>query len=117
MSSPSRLPQLSPEQRKELDRFNQLAQQLEYLRLQIQQLELEKRDLDIAMRETSDLASDTVIYRSTGRILYQTTVDAVKKYLSDEREKVEVRLSSLQSREKKILSSLNEIKAKLSKSQ
>ena len=114
MSSPSKLPQLTPEQRKELERYSQLVQQLDFIRLQIQQQEVEKRDVETALKETSNLAPDTVIYRSAGRILYQTTVDAVKKYLSEEREKLDVRINSLRSREQKLLSAIKELQSKLS---
>jgi len=46
-------PQITPEQQEDIQRFNQLVQQLEVIRMNLQQLELEKRDVDIAMKETS----------------------------------------------------------------
>ncbi|MHA2358241.1 MAG: prefoldin subunit [Candidatus Heimdallarchaeaceae archaeon] len=106
-------PQLTPEQQEDIQRFNQLLQQLEVIRLNLQQLELEKRDTENAINETKDLDSSAVIYRSAGRLLIQSNVEEVKKYLSEQQEKIEVRLSSLDSREKKLVASVKELQDKL----
>jgi len=106
-------PQLTPEQQEELQRFNQLVQQLEVIRLNLQQLELEKRDIENALKESKDFDSDTVIYRSAGRLLFQSNTEDVKKYLTEQKESVEVRISSLSNREKKLVSSVKELQEKL----
>ena len=106
-------PQLTPEQQEELQRFNQLVQQLEVIRVNLQQLELEKRDIENALKESKDLDSSSVIYRSAGRLLFQTNAEDVKKYLAEQQESVEVRISSLSKREKKLVSSVKELQEKL----
>ena len=106
-------PQLTPEQQEELQRFNQLVQQLEVIRVNLQQLELEKRDIENALKESKDLDPSTVIYRSAGRLLFQTNTEDVKKHLAEQRESVEVRISSLSNREKKLVSSVKELQEKL----
>ena len=106
-------PQLSPEQQEEIQRFNQLVQQLDAIRMQIQQIELEKRDLETAQKETKDLDNSAVIYRSAGRLLFQTNLEDVNKYLAEQHEKSEVRLSSLTNREKKLVASIKELQDKL----
>lgn len=108
-------PQLTPEQQKDIQRYYELLKSLETIRYQIHQLELESHEIENAQRETKDLPADTPIYRSAGRLLYQTTVEKVKKYLEDQKEKVELSLTSLKNREQKIVSSLKEIEAKLPK--
>ncbi len=106
-------PQVTPEQQEDIQRFNQLVQQLEAIRMNLQQQELEKRDVDIALKETKDMDSSSVIYRSAGRLLFQSNVEDVKNYLTEEQEKIEVRLSSLTKREKKLVSSVKELQEKL----
>jgi prefoldin beta subunit len=106
-------PQLSPEQQEDLQRFNQLIQQLEVIRMNLQQLELEKRDTEIALKELKDMDSSTVIYRSAGRLLFQTNVEDTKEKLTEQQEKNEVKLSSLTNREKKLVASVKELQDKL----
>ena len=106
-------PQITPEQQEDIQRFNQLVQQLEAIRMNLQQQELEKRDVDIALKETKDMDSSAVIYRSAGRLLFQSNVEDVKNHLTEEQEKIEVRLSSLTNREKKLMSSVKELQEKL----
>ena len=106
-------PQLSPEQQEDLQRFNQLIQQLEMIRMNLQQLELEKRDTEIALKELKDMDSSTVIYRSAGRLLFQTNVEDVKEKLTEQQEKNEVKISSLTNREKKLVGSVKELQDKL----
>ncbi len=106
-------PQITPEQQEDIQRFNQLVQQLEAIRMNLQQQELEKRDVDIALKETKDMDSSATIYRSAGRLLFQSNVEDVKNHLTEEQEKIEVRLSSLTNREKKLMSSVKELQEKL----
>jgi len=106
-------PQITPEQQEDIQRFNQLVQQLEAIRMNLQQQELEKRDVDIALKETKDMDSSAVIYRSAGRLLFQSNAEDVKKHLIEEQEKIDVRLSSLTKREKKLMSSVKELQEKL----
>ncbi len=106
-------PQITPEQQEDIQRFNQLVQQLEAIRMNLQQQELEKRDVDIALKETKDMDSSAVVYRSAGRLLFQSNVEDVKNHLTEEQEKIEVRLSSLTNREKKLMSSVKELQEKL----
>ncbi len=106
-------PQITPEQQEDIQRFNQLVQQLEAIRMNLQQQELEKRDVDISLKETKDMDSSSIIYRSAGRLLFQSNVEDVKNHLTEEQEKIEVRLSSLTKREKKLVSSVKELQEKL----
>jgi len=106
-------PQITPEQQEDVQRFNQLVQQLEAIRMNLQQQELEKRDVDIALKETKDMDPSAVIYRSAGRLLFQSNVEDVKNHLTEEQEKIDVRLSSLTNREKKLMSSVKELQEKL----
>ncbi len=110
-------PQLTPEQQESLQRYQQLAQQLEIMGRQIQQLEMEKRDLEIAKKETKELDNSAVIYRSAGRLLFQTNLEDVTKYVAEEYEKVEVRIASLTKRQNKMVASFKELQAELSGSQ
>jgi prefoldin beta subunit len=106
-------PQLTPEQQEEFQRFNQLVQQLEIIRVNLQQLEMEKRDIENAIKETKNMEAGTNIYRSAGRLLFQTNVEDVKKHLSEQQEQIEVRLTSLDKREKKLVASVKELQEKL----
>jgi len=110
-------PQMTPEQQEDLQRYQQLAQQLDVIGRQVQQLEMEKRDLEIAKKETKDMDDSAVIYRSAGRLLFQTSLEDVNKYVEEEHEKVEVRIASLTKRQNKLVSSFKELQAKLSGSQ
>ena len=110
-------PQITPEQQENLQRYQQLAQQLEVMGRQIQQLEMDKRDLEIAKKETKDLDNSAVIYRSAGRLLFQTNLEEVNKYIAEEHEKVEVRLASLTKRQNKMITSFKELQTELSGSQ
>ncbi len=110
-------PQMTPEQQEDLQRYQQLAQQLDVIGRQVQQLEMEKRDLEIAKKETTDMDNSAVIYRSAGRLLFQTSLEDVKKYVEEEHEKVEVRIASLTKRQNKLVTSFKELQTKLSGSQ
>ncbi len=105
--------QLTPEQQEDIQRFNQLVQQLEAIRMNLQQLELEKRDIEIALKETKDMDPSTAVYRSAGRLLFQTKVEDVKKLLAEQQEKNEVKITSLTNREKKLVASVKELQDKL----
>jgi len=106
-------PQISPEQQEDIQRFNQYIQQLESIRMNLQQLELEKRDTDIALKELKDMDSSAIIYRSAGRLLFQTNVDDVKEKLVEDQETNEVKITSLTKREKKLVDTVKELQAKL----
>ncbi|MCK4895400.1 MAG: prefoldin subunit [Candidatus Heimdallarchaeota archaeon] len=110
-------PQMTPEQQEDLQQYQQLAQQLDVIGRQIQQLELEKRDLEIAKKETKDLDNSAVIYRSAGRLLFQTNLEEANKYVEEEHEKVEVRIASLTKRQNKLVASFKELQGRLSGSQ
>ena len=81
--------------------------------MNLQQLELEKRDIEIALKETENLDSSAVMYRSAGRLLFQTNVEDTRIYLKEQQEKSEVKLSSLTNREKKLVKSVKELQDKL----
>lgn len=106
-------PQLTPEQQEEFQKFNQYVQQLEIIRVNLQQLEMEKRDIDNAIKETKNIDAGTNIYRSAGRLLFQTNVEDVKKHLSDQQEDIEARLSALDKREKRLVTTVKELQEKL----
>ena len=110
-------PQMTPEQQEDLQRYQQLAQQLDVIGRQVQQLEMEKRDLEIAKKETKNLDNSAVIYCSAGRLLFQTNLEDVNKYVEEEHEKVEVRIASLTKRQNKLVASFKELQTKLSGSQ
>ncbi len=110
-------PQMTPEQQEDLQQYQQLAQQLDVIGRQVQQLEMEKRDLEIAKKETKNLDNSAVIYRSAGRLLFQTNLEDVNKYVEEEHEKVEVRIASLTKRQNKLVTSFKELQVKLSGSQ
>ncbi|MHA1169895.1 MAG: prefoldin subunit [Candidatus Heimdallarchaeaceae archaeon] len=106
-------PKLSPEQEKDLQKFYELRQNLDTLRMSIQQYEIMKHDSSNALKIVKDLDPSTTIYRSTGPILFQSTVEAIQSSLTDELERIEVHLASLQKREKNILNSLKEVQERL----
>ncbi len=106
-------PNLTQEQQQEIQKYYQYIQQLESFRMQIQQLEVEKREVENAKKEIGSLDADTTLYRSTGSLLYQTSYDGVQSYLEEQGEKIEVRLQSVRSREKKLISAIEEIQKKL----
>jgi len=110
MSNPGKL---TPEQEKDVQRYYELRQSLDSIRINIQQYEIMKHDSSNALKVVDELDNSTVIYRSTGPILFQSDVETVKKSLTDELERIEVHLSSLQKREKNILNSLKEIQERL----
>ncbi len=105
-------PNYTPEQQQEIQRYSQYIQQLEILRSQIQQLEIEKREILNGQKETKDLNESAQIFRSAGNLLYETDLESVGKYLEERKEKVEVRLESLRSREKKLISKVENIQKK-----
>ena len=107
-------PQMTPEQQEDFQRYQQLAQQLDAIGRQIQQLELEKRELETAKKETKNLDNSAVIYRSAGKLLFQTNLEEVNKYVEEEHEKVEVRIASLTKRQNKLAASFKEIQERLS---
>ena len=92
MSEKSSLPTQLQEQ---LLRLQQLQQTLEAVISQRQQLELERLEIDSALRELDKMTDDDVIYKSVGSLLLKSEKKKTVDELQERRELTETRITVL----------------------
>jgi prefoldin beta subunit len=96
MSDSSQLP---PSIQEKLTRLQQLQNTMQQLILQKQNLDLELRESERALKTLEDVASDAKVYRSAGAILVEKKKDDVVRELKERREFLEMRSKVLAKQE------------------
>ncbi|MFV2014463.1 MAG: prefoldin subunit [Candidatus Heimdallarchaeota archaeon] len=84
---------ITPEQQAEIQQLQNMSQQLNTLQQNYLQLESKKRELERTLAAIKDLDDGSEIYRSSGQVLFKTTVSKAKSDLTEEFELLEVRVS------------------------
>lgn len=104
--------EMSPQQRYALTQVNVYQQQIQILISQRQQLELQLKEIDVAKTE---LENETIekVYKAIGPALIKKKRVDVIKDLEEAKEKIEVRIKTIKSQEKKLGDKMKELSAKL----
>ena len=92
--------------------FQIMQQQLQNLLLQKESLKLNVMEIDRAVEEL-EKSKDKTAYKITGSIMISKPVEDIKKDLTDTKEALNVRLSSLEKTEKRLTDKLKELQDKL----
>lgn len=88
MSAP---PALSPEQEADIQKLQQMSNNLRTLQSQQMQLEGQKAELKRTVDVLKELPEDREIYRQTGQILFKANLVETLKNLEEKLELVEIR--------------------------
>ena len=105
--------QLPPVLRDQINRFNQLQQNLQAILLQKQQLEVEIAEIDKALEELRKADADDIVYKSAGSILIKADKDDLIKELEEKKELANTRVTVLNKQESRIKENLKEVQSKL----
>lgn len=84
---------ITPEQQAEIQQLQNMSQQLNTLQQNYMQLESKKRELEKTLASIKDLDDESEIYRSSGQVLFKTTVTKARSSITEEFELLEVRVS------------------------
>lgn len=84
---------ITPEQQAEIQQLQNMSQQLNTLQQNYMQLESKKRELEKTIASIKDLDDEAEIYRSSGQVLFKTTVTKARSSITEEFELLEVRVS------------------------
>jgi prefoldin beta subunit len=104
--------EMSPQQRYALTQVNIYQQQMQVMISQRQQLELQLKEIEIASEELKKEDADEV-YKAIGPALIKKKKTAVVKDLKEAREKLETRIKTIKSQEKKLTDKMKELSSKL----
>ena len=88
-----------------------MQQQYEMVVAQKQKLTLDLNETTLALQEL-EKETDTV-YKSIGSILVKTTKDDMKKELEERKENLEIRTTTLERQEQRLLEKLKNMRAKI----
>jgi len=102
--------QLPPQVQMQLARLQDLQEQLRAIVLRKQQIELELREVERALKETEDLSNDVPIYKSVGALLFKTEREKVVKELGERKEELELRIKTLERQESRVKQQLEELR-------
>ncbi len=83
-----------------LMQIQQYQQQAQVMALQRQQLEIQSLEMESAEDALKDSAGD--VFRAVGPILVKSKKDDVQKYLKDSKEKIGLRLKTIEAQEKRL---------------
>lgn len=102
--------QLPPQVQMQLARLQDLQEQLRAIVLRKQQIELELREVERALKETEGLSNDVPIYKSVGALLFKTEKEKVVKELGERKEELELRIKTLERQESRVKQQLEELR-------
>ena len=104
--------ELNPQQRYALTQVNIYQQQMQVLIAQRQQLELQLKEIEAALSELEKEDAEEV-YKAIGPALVKKKKSDVVKDLEEAKEKLEIRIKTIRSQEKKLNDKIKELSSKL----
>ncbi len=101
--------QLPPQLQDKLMKLQQLQQRAELLMNQRVQLDRDLKETESALAELDQLGDENpVVYKSVGAILVKADKDKLKEELSDHKETLDMRISSISKQEERARKELEE---------
>ena len=107
-------PQLSPEIQQKITEYQQIQTQMRSIRMQLESTQRQTSESKLTLKEIQSLDSSTEIYKSSGGILFLSSIDKVKTDLEDSVEYLDIQLQKLNKRETEMNNQLKKLEQDLS---
>ena len=102
--------------REQLERYEQLQQNLQSVLVQKQQIDLEIIEIDKALAELEKSADDVKVYKSAGTVMVSSNKTDVVKDLTESKDLSNTKLSVLNKQEERLKENIKEVQTKLEES-
>jgi len=96
------------QERKDIENYQVMQQQLQIIMLQKQQLQMQADEIDHALAELEKATGD--VYRIVGPIVIQSKKDEVSKDMQSKREESNSRVELLEKQEERVKKNLTELR-------
>lgn len=106
-------PNLNKEQEEDLQKLNQMNQQLRIMQNQQIQMETQKLELERTIDSLNGLGDDHEIYRQTGQVLFRAKVADTREDLKGKLELIEVRVTQGSNKITEYQKSMQELDTKI----
>ena len=97
----------------QIGQYQQLQQQAQLVIMQKQNMELQLKEIDGAIKELDAASDDVAMYKSIGALFIKSKKDVTLSELKETKEALEIRISSLSKQEKTLTEKLKEMEQKI----
>ena len=105
--------EVPPWLKEQLERYEQLQQNLQSVLVQKQQVDLEIIEISKALEELNKLADDVKVYKSAGTVMVSSNKADVVKELTESKDLSNTKITVLNKQEERLKESLKEVQEKL----
>ena len=105
--------EVPPWLKEQLERYEQLQQNLQSVLVQKQQVDLESIEIDKALEELNKSADDVKVYKSAGTVMVSSNKADVVKNLTESKDLSNTKITVLNKQEGRLKESLKEVQEKL----
>ena len=105
--------EVPPWLKEQLERYEQLQQNLQSVLVQKQQVDLERIEIDKALEELNKSADDVKVYKSAGTVMVSSNKADVVKNLTESKDLSNTKITVLNKQEERLKASLKEVQEKL----
>ena len=105
--------EVPPWLKEQLERYEQLQQNLQSVLVQKQQVDLEIIEISKALEELNKSADDVKVYKSAGTVMVSSNKADVVKELTESRDLSNTKITVLNKQEERLKESLKEVQEKL----
>ena len=105
--------EVPPWLKEQLERYEQLQQNLQSVLVQKQQVDLEIIEISKALEELNKSADDVKVYKSAGTVMVSSNKADVVKELTESRDLSNTKITVLNKQEERLKASLKEVQEKL----
>ena len=99
--------------KEQLERYEQLQQNLQSVLVQKQQVDLEIIEISKALEELNKSADDVKVYKSAGTVMVSSNKAVVVKDLTESKDLSNTKITVLNKQEERLKASLKEVQEKL----
>ena len=105
--------EVPPWLKEQLERYEQLQQNLQSVLVQKQQIDLEIIEINKALEELNKSADDVKVYKSAGTVMVSSNKADVVKNLTESKDLSNTKITVLNKQEERLKASLKEVQEKL----
>ena len=105
--------EVPPWLKEQLERYEQLQQNLQSVLVQKQQIDLEIIEINKALEELNKSADDVKVYKSAGTVMVSSNKAVVVKDLTESKDLSNTKITVLSKQEERLKASLKEVQEKL----
>ena len=105
--------EVTPRLKEQLERYEQLQQNLQSVLVQKQQVDLEIIEISKALEELNKSADDVKVYKSAGTVMVSSNKAVVVKDLTESKDLSNTKITVLNKQEERLKASLKEVQEKL----